>query len=106
MTYLQNEHIILTGNILKDNDARWTLVPDDSVQISRGMTANSQRPPDEREFEDTVHFMRRENFNRGCQESSETLAVTYTTMYDPKDGGYTSDDADEHQTITVGLRWN
>ena len=58
------EDAMLTGNSLIDNDSRWTLVPNDPVQIPAGLTPHSQcYLSDDAEYEDAVDYMRRKSYN-------------------------------------------
>lgn len=90
-----------------DDDARWTLVPDDEASVVDGLPVNSQRTFGiSQEWEDTVNYMRRDPTNEGCR-GADTLGVTYTTPipYDPNSRG-TRVPEDYHsfrQTITVSF---
>lgn len=99
---------MLTLTFWIDNDQRWTLVPDDPVQIAAGLTANSQRTSgDDAEYEDAVNFMRRSTDNIGCEQEG-TLGVTYSADSFDMDG-FTPEPANYHsprQTITVGVQWS
>ncbi len=99
---------MLTGPFSIDNDQRWTLVPDDPVQIAAGLPANSERVwGEDAEYQDAVNFMRRQPDNIGCGKEG-TLGVTYSTTTFNVDG-FTQEPANYHyprQTITVGDPWS
>ena len=96
-------------NVSIDQDERWTPVPDDPISVRHGMPRNSRRQDGvDKEYEDTVNEMRREDTHLGCREAG-TLGVTYSTMKDdpdnPDDPGSTTNvdpSRKYRQTITVG----
>lgn len=96
---------MLTGYFFIDNDARWTLVPDDPVSIEEGETPNSERIfGEDAEYEDVVNVMRRDTSNRGCGAPG-ALGVTYCgyiprNLYPEEEAPYLDN---RRQTITVGL---